>query len=49
MIWLTGHSRTGKTTLARRLEEHFRSMNHRLFRLDSDTLSPSIIKPQAST
>ncbi|EGK07647.1 adenylyl-sulfate kinase [Kroppenstedtia eburnea] len=49
VIWLTGHSGAGKSTLAKSLEEHFRSMNHRVIRLDSDTLPPSIIKPQAQT
>lgn len=49
VIWLTGHSKAGKTTIAKKLEEHFNTMGKRIIRLDSDTLPEAIIKPQAPT
>ena len=49
VIWFTGHSKSGKTTLTRLLHEELKNMGCRSIRLDSDTLPEAIIKPQSST
>lgn len=49
VIWFTGHSKSGKTTLTRLLHEELKHMGCKAIRLDSDTLPSSIIKPQASS
>lgn len=49
VLWFTGHSKAGKTTLTRMLTEQLQDLGHRVVRLDSDTLPISIIKPQADT
>lgn len=49
VLWLTGHSKSGKTTLSRMLHEELQHMGCRSIRLDSDTLPKSIIKPEAES
>lgn len=49
VLWFTGHSKAGKTTLAKILADELRQMGYRVIRLDSDTLPVSIIKPQAES
>ena len=49
VVWFTGHSKSGKTTLTKMVDEKLKQMGYRSFRLDSDTLPISIIKPNAST
>ncbi|KXG44276.1 adenylyl-sulfate kinase [Tepidibacillus decaturensis] len=47
IIWFTGHSKSGKTTLSKLLFSELQQKGYRCYRLDSDTLPLSIIKPQA--
>ena len=47
VLWLTGHSRAGKTTLGKLLEQALKNRGCKVIRLDSDTLPRSIIKPEA--
>lgn len=49
VIWFTGHSKSGKTTLTRRLYKELISKGTKTFLLDSDTVPVSIIKPQAES
>jgi adenylylsulfate kinase len=49
VLWLTGHSRAGKTTLGKLLEQELKNRGCRVIRLDSDTLPRSIIKPGAES
>lgn len=49
VVWITGHSKSGKTSLARTLAEQLRNEGIKTFLLDSDTIPVSIIKPQAES
>lgn len=49
VIWFTGHSKAGKTTLSKVLADQLTRLGKQVVRLDSDTLPVSIIKPQAKS
>jgi len=47
VIWFTGHSKSGKTTLSKIVASELQKQGYRAVRLDSDTLPAAIIKPEA--
>jgi adenylylsulfate kinase len=47
IVWLTGHSKSGKTTLSKLLYDDLNQRQYKVIRLDSDTLPKGIIKPEA--
>jgi adenylylsulfate kinase len=47
IVWFTGHSKAGKTTLSRLLFHELTQNQQKVIRLDSDTVPKSIIKPAA--
>lgn len=47
VVWVTGHSKSGKTTLTKLLYDEFKQRQYKAIRLDSDTLPKGIIKPEA--
>lgn len=48
VIWFTGHSKSGKTTLTKMVADELRQAGYKAVRLDSDTLPVAIIKPEAA-
>ncbi|WP_169306543.1 adenylyl-sulfate kinase [Cohnella pontilimi] len=46
IIWFTGHSKSGKTTLTKSIEKLLQHRGCKAIRLDSDTLPMGIIKPE---
>jgi adenylylsulfate kinase len=47
VVWFTGHSKAGKTTLTKLLYHELKQIPYKVIRLDSDTLPEGIIKPAA--
>lgn len=47
VLWFTGLSNAGKTTLTKTLSRQLQHLGCRVVRLDSDTMPLSLIKPQA--
>jgi adenylylsulfate kinase len=46
IIWFTGHSKSGKTTLTKLLDHELKQRGYKVIRLDSDTLPKGIMKPE---
>lgn len=49
ILWLTGHSKSGKTTISKLLYHDLKQTGYNVTRLDSDTLPTGIIKPEAAS